>query len=336
MSLTTAGTIALLPTRYDLLRRRAGTGTIGERAAIREMDEVIVTVERDGALARANRAATELFGSATDEAPFADVIGHDRTALANRETVECWTEDGHKQFDPRVRELTNKYDETVGYTIILIDVTDREIRRQRIEVLNRILRHNIRNNLDVIKANAELVADDERAASILDTTDTLDRLSADARRIESLLRRSQDNHSPADVASLATSVTETVAAAHPEVSIALDFPDHPFRVDAELCRFALRNVVENAAVHNDGADSRIEVRGTETESGMRVVVADDGPGIPKPERSVIEDRTETPQSHGSSLGLWGTNWAVQQLGGELSFRESDLGGTAVVIELPAR
>ncbi|WP_299266280.1 hypothetical protein, partial [Halorientalis sp.] len=49
---------------------------------------VIVTVERDGALARANRAATELFGSATDEAPFADVIGHDRTALANRETVE--------------------------------------------------------------------------------------------------------------------------------------------------------------------------------------------------------------------------------------------------------
>ena len=336
VSLTTAGTMALLPTRYDLLRRRPGTSTVGERTATREMDESIVTVERDGALARANRAATELFGSATDEVPFPDVIGQDITALADRETIECWTEAGHKQFDPRVTELTNAYDEVVGYTIILIDVTDREIRRQRIEVLNRILRHNIRNNLDVIKADAELVDDEERAASILDTTDTLDGLSADARRIESLLRRSQDNHSPAEIASLVTSVTETVASEHPEVTIALDFPDRSFRADAELCRFAFRNVVENAAVHNDGADPRIEVRGIETESGMRVVVADDGPGIPEAERSVIEDRTETPQSHGSSLGLWGTNWAVRQLGGELSFRESDLGGTAVVIELPTR
>jgi signal transduction histidine kinase len=336
MSLTTAGTMALLPTRYDLLRRQAGTGTIGERTAIREMDEAIVTVERDGALARVNRAATELFGSATEAAPFADVIGQDITALADQETIECWTEEGHKQFDPRVTELTNTYDEVVGYTIILIDVTDREIRRQRIEVLNRILRHNIRNNLDVIKADAELVDDEERAASILDTTDTLDRLSADARRIESLLRRSQDTHSPAEIDSIVGSVAETVASEHPEVTIALDFPDHSFRADAELCRFAIRNVVENAAVHNDGADPRVDVRGVETQDGMRIVVADDGPGIPEPERSVIEDRTETPQSHGSSLGLWGTNWAVKQLGGELSFRESDLGGTAAVIELPAR
>jgi signal transduction histidine kinase len=336
MSLTLAGTLALFPTRYDLLRRRAGTGTIGERAAIREMDEGIVTVEPDGTLARANEAAAGLFGSKLDETPFTDLIGQEVATLTNRDTIECWTEDGRRQFDPRVRELTNEYDEVVGYTVILIDITDREIRRQRIEVLNRILRHNIRNSLDVIKADAELVDDEERAASILDTTDTLDRLSADARRIENLLRRSQGERSPAELTDIADSVSAAVASDHPEAAVTVDPPDESFQADAELLRFALRNIVENAVVHNRGDHPRVKVRGTRTEAGMRITVADDGPGIPEPERAVIENRTETPQSHGSSLGLWGTNWAVQQLGGELSFHESDLGGTAVVIELPVR
>jgi signal transduction histidine kinase len=88
-------------------------------------------------------------------------------------------------------------------------------------------------------------------------------------------------------------------------------------------------------VHNDGPEPRVSVRVTATGTGTRVVVADDGPGIPEAERSVIESSTESPLSHASGIGLWGASWAVQQLGGDLSFEESDLGGTAVVVELPA-
>lgn len=331
-----ATALVLAPDRYDLLAMRPGTGTVGERAAVREMDEAIVTVERDGTLARANDTARGLFGDRLDGDSFADLVGCELPELGDRETVECWTADGRKQFDPRVTVLVNDYDEVYGYTVTLIDITDREIRRQRIEVLNRILRHNIRNNLDVIKADAEVVADEERATSILDTTDTLERLSADARRIESLLRRSQGERSTADLATVVTSVVNNLAEDHPEATISVDLGALSAKIDAELCRFALRNIVENAIIHNDGDDPRVEVRGKETDNGARLIVADNGPGIPESERSVIERQAESPQEHASSLGLWGTNWAVQQLGGELSFRQSDLGGTAVVIELPTR
>lgn len=334
MSLAVAGTLFLVTTRYDVLRSRAGTGTIGERAAIREMDEAMLTVERNGTLARANRAASELFGSKLDDTAFAEIVGHDVPELVTQGTVECWTERGRRQFDPRVQELTNRHDEVLGHAVTLIDVTDREIRRQRIEVLNRILRHNIRNSLDVIRANAEQVTDESRAVSILDTTDTLDRLSADARHVETLMRRSQGDQSATELETVLRSVRETIEEQYPEASVSFQLPALSFTTEAELCRFALRNVLENAIVHNDNDRPRVEVRGSETDTGVRLVVADDGPGIPEAERSVIENQSESPQSHLRSLGLWGTNWAVQQLGGHLSFEESDLGGAAVVIELP--
>lgn len=334
-SLVVAAALVLATTRYDVLAVRPGTGTAGERAAVREMNEAIVTVEHDGTLARANSAATDLFGERLADEPFADIVGYEPPALADQETIECWTAAGRKQFDPRVTELVTDYEEVFGFTVVLIDITDREIRRQRIEVLNRILRHNIRNSLDVINADAELVADRDRAASILDATDTLERLSADAARIESLLRRPQAERSRVDCTTVVAAVAADIADDHPDASVSVTLPDVSVAVDADLCRFAVRNVVENAIVHNDGPKPRVEIRGTETEAGARLVVADDGPGIPEAERAVIERRSESPHSHASSLGLWGTNWAIQQLGGELSFRDSDLGGTAVVIELPA-
>jgi signal transduction histidine kinase len=329
------GALVLATTRYDVLSMRSGTGTAGERAAVREMNEAIVTVERNGMLARANSAAVDLFGTSLDNEPFVDIVGHELPHLAECEVIECWTAGGRKQFDPRVTELVNNHDEVFGYTVTLIDITNREIRRQRIEVLNRILRHNIRNSLDIINAHAELVSDENRSAPILDTTSKLDRLSTDARRIESLLERPQDERSTSELATVVTSVTADLTEDHPDASVSTNLSDLSVSVETELCRFTIREIVENAIVHNEGTEHRVEIRGTEIEAGVRLVVADDGPGIPEHEKMVIERRSESQHSHASSLGLWGTNWAVQELGGELSLRDSDLGGTAAVIELPA-
>ncbi len=329
-------TLAVLVTRFDVLRSRAGIGTLGDRTVVRELNEAVVTVERNGSLARVNETASELFGSKLDSKPFVDIVGYEVSALADRNTVECWTERGRRQFDPRVQELTNEHGEVLGHTVTLIDVTDREIRRQRIEVLNRIFRHNIRNSLDVITANAEAVSDEARSAPILETASTIEALGADARRIEDLMRRSQGEARSVELATVVASVVETFRERYPDASIAVSLPDRSVETDGELLRFALRNLVENAIEHNDTDSPRVDVRGSETATGLLLVVADDGPGIPESERAVIERETESPESHASSLGLWGTNWAVTQLGGDLSFADSDLGGTAVTIELPVR
>ena len=74
-------------------------------------------------------------------------------------------------------------------------------------------------------------------------------------------------------------------------------------------------------------------RGTET--AIELSVADDGPGIPESELAVLESGSEDQQAHATSLGLWSASWALQTMGGDLSFGTSDLGGAVVRVELPA-
>jgi signal transduction histidine kinase len=335
-----AGVVVLSVTRYDVLSVRPGTGTLGERRLVEKMDEAVFVVGRRGDIARANETAGDLFGDDIEGDRFADVLDCRAEALSERDTIERWTERGRKLFDPRVSTLTDSRDRTLGHTVTLLDVTDREIRRQRIQVLNRILRHNIRNDLDVIRARAEIATDDGRSVAeqtdmILGVAEGLEGLSADARRIEKLIQRSGDTETTVDLATTVNRVLDTVTDAtprDPDVTVAV--PPVRVRLNEGLFRFALRNLLENALEHTDAHDPQIEIRGAVTDTGIELTVADDGPGIPEAERAVLETGQEDPLAHATSLGLWGANWAVQTLGGDLSLGTSDLGGAMARIDLP--
>lgn len=317
-------------TRHNLLHDRPGTGTLGERVAVSEMDEVVFVIDRAGRLAQVNAAATATFGPTGEATHLRDVVGHDIDMLTERATVECRTVDGLRQFDPRVTDLRNSHGELLGYTVTLFDVTDREIRQQRLQVLNRILRHNLRNRLDVIRAHAEEAAN----ADIIENADQLDRLSSEARRIETLMQRAGTTQTSTHLPTVVDEVVEAVTEQYPAVETNVDVPDVTLEIDRGLCRYALEQLVENAVEHNDTEQPRVVVNGAVTATGPRITVADNGPGIPAAEREVITAGTEHDLAHGRSLGLWGTNWAVQTLGGALSFEASELGGAAVVVDLP--
>lgn len=319
-----AATLALGVTRFDVLSEPASTRVRGERAALTQTDEAILVVDADERVVRSNRSARRSFG---DPTRLSDAVDDDVAGLESADTITCWTDTGRRVFDPHVSRFRDEYGETLGYTVTLIDVTAREIRRQRLQVLNRILRHNVRNQLDVIRAHAEEAGESE----VIEGVDRIGRLSEEARRIESLMSRAQTDAQETDVAALVERIVREVA---PDADTTVAVPTTQFRLDRAVCEYVLRNLVENAVEHNDNATPRVVVRATETDTGIRFVVADDGPGIPESERAAIETGSEDPLAHATSLGLWGTNWAVGTLGGSMEFTEGELGGTAVVVELP--
>jgi signal transduction histidine kinase len=332
--------------RYDVLATRPGTTTLGERAVIEDLDEAVLVVDRDGEIILSNQRTERLFGADLDGQEIDAVVGTDVDSLRESSTLECWTEQGYKRFDPRVSTVTGGRDRTLGQTVTLIDVTDREMLRQRVQVLNRILRHNIRNDLDVIRSHAEFALRhgnedreatraDESVERILEVTDQVTRLSADARRIERLTRNSSADQSAVNVPQLVTEVVEAVTRDRPDVSVTVQVPTVELSINRELFRFALRNLVENAVEHNEHPSPIVEVRGIERESGIRLLVSDNGPGIPDAEWQVIEAGREEVHDHATSLGLWATKWTVRNMGGELSRRETGSGAT-VVIDLPER
>jgi signal transduction histidine kinase len=322
----TAGSLVLGVTRYDLVTRPAGTRIRGERAALIETDEAIVVLNGEQQVIRANESAVRIFD---DPATLDDVTEHSIATLTERKTIDCQTTSGRRQFEPSVSPLVNDYGETLGHTITLIDVTDREIRRQRLEVLNRILRHNVRNELDVVRAHAE----DVGLTPAIQGVDRLERLSEKTRRVQQLMERSADDRTPTALSPLLTDiVADETAGTNADVTVKT--PNIRVTLDTKLCRYAVRQLVENAVEHNDSPAPHVVVRGEHSKSDVQIIVADNGPGIPESEQAVIETAEEAPLKHASSFGLWGTNWAVRAMGGSLSFRDSDLGGTAVVITLP--
>jgi signal transduction histidine kinase len=332
--------------RYDVPTTRPGTPRLGERTVIKDLNEAVLVSDTEGVIVRSNRQAERLFGADLDGQDVEDVVGADNGTLREVSTLECWTDQGYKRLDPRVSTVRPGHGRTVGETVTLIDVTGREMLRQRVQVLNRILRHNIRNDIDVIRSHAEFALRhgnksqkptraDESIERILEVTDQVTRLSADARRVERLTRNSSADQSVVDVPQLVTEVVETVTRDRPDVSVTVQVPTVELSINRELFRFALRNLVDNAVEHNDNPSPSVEVRGIKWESGIRLLISDNGPGIPDAEWQVIEAGREEVYDHATSLGLWATKWTVQTIGGELSRRDTESGAT-VVIDLPER
>jgi len=89
--------------------------------------------------------------------------------------------------------------------------------------------------------------------------------------------------------------------------------------------------------HNDQETPEVTILVTddpETNQGI-VRIADNGPSIPEIETDVLNDETEISSTyHGSGVGLWVMQWAVNSLGGDLSFEENSPRGNLVQIALP--
>ncbi len=224
---------------------------------------------------------------------------------------------------------------------------ERELRerKQRLEVLNRVLRHNLRNRAGVLLGYGEQVrdqADDPqlaRAGSVMvETVRDLTALGEKARQVEMALERSEDGPVAVEAVAVVRGAVERAREAHPGVTVEASLPAAAWVYATPALDLVVENLLENACEHNDGPDPRVDVAVSTTgPDGARaaISVADNGPGIPQEERQVIAEGRETPLEHGSGLGLWLAHWAVERVGGELRFDDADGGGTVVAVELDA-
>jgi signal transduction histidine kinase len=196
-------------------------------------------------------------------------------------------------------------------------------------VFNRLLRHNLRNRLDVIKSHTERLAeqtDGQAAETVLSEADRLAAIGTRARRIDQLMSR-DSNPSSVDLTTLIRDILRDIDSEG--LTITTDFPHTAtLQTDAEILRTALISPLENAAEY---AASTVTVSLRSTADGWTVIVSDDGDGIPASELEALADETETALKHGRGLGLWQLKWGIEALDGDLSFDTED--GTTITITL---
>jgi PAS domain S-box-containing protein len=345
--LVTAVVIATALHRDHLLEVVPATREIGREAAVEEVDDRVVIVDTEGRIADVNPAARRLFDADAGELagrPLSDVcptLGETITdSGADGSELELDVDDRVRYYDVRVSPLYREYGSVAGHVLSLRDVTRRRQRRQRLTVLNRLLRHNLRNEMNVVHGNVSMLKqslDDEQARERLCAVERTVRDVVERGRKVGRLSRVLDEDTVHTV-DLGEQLTGIVADAHddyPDAEITLDAPETLGVEAGPALELAVTELVENAIEHNDGETPRVTVTGRLTgDRFVTLTVSDDGPGIERQERSVIEEGHETDLRHGSGVGLWLVNWIVRTYGGTVTFEDGTDGAT-VSVRLPA-
>lgn len=244
-----------------------------------------------------------------------------------------------RTFDIEYYPLEDDRGEIRGAVATMRDVTDRLERERHIQALDRMLRHNIRNELNVIEGRTEMILDrvpEEVATVARPIQDSAERILAQAdkeREIVDLLS-GPTTRTSIRLADAVTDIVERLEAEYPDADVSAEVPDDlTVRTVPEVER-AIEELLENAVVHGGDAPEVLLTAHCDEET-IEISVADDGPGVPERERRVIAGSAETePLLHSHGMGLWLARQIVTRAHGTLGFEDRDPQGSLVTITLP--
>ncbi|EMA39509.1 signal-transducing histidine kinase [Halobiforma nitratireducens JCM 10879] len=240
-------------------------------------------------------------------------------------------------YEPGISEEERTAETIVGAQGMVRETMERHRRESLISVINRVLRHNVRNKLTIINGYAGRLSNDldgkaaTNADQIVDTADSLIELTESAREIAQVRSESYKLESHNVVPILDGVVTE-IEEQYPNASISVDTPESAVAQTLPKIETAFVELLDNAAKHS-GESPSIDLEVAVGTEWVTVTIADDGPGLPENERQALSVGTEEPLAHGSGLGLWLIYWVVTTLDGDIEVLEADQ-GTTVTINLP--
>ncbi len=218
------------------------------------------------------------------------------------------------------------------------DVTERQRYEQRLRVLNRVLRHDLRNDANVVLGYADLLLKSDlepsvrrRAETVRDKANRLVELGEQAREVDRTLHAERGESQPIQLHDTVDSVAWRARETYPAAQVDTEMDGPVVALGNELVGSALWHLVSNGIEHNDSAEPWVRITVETGDQWVRLTVTDDGPGIPESERKVLEHGTETALEHGSGLGLWLVKWITDSVGGNVSFAEREPRGSMVTM-----
>jgi len=231
---------------------------------------------------------------------------------------------------------------TDGVILTTRDITDRYRHQQRRRVMNRVLRHDLRNDMNVVVGHAEILVDAldadhaRHAETIQQKASNLVRLGEKVRKIDQRLHGRDRALKRVDLSRIVEDEVGSLHETYPETAIRTRIEAASILGDT-LIRAAVANLIENAIEHNDSDHPEVDVSvSTHPETGrVELAVSDNGPGIPEAEQRVITAGIETPLEHISGLGLWLVKWIVEGMDGDLEIENTDPRGSVVTLSFPS-
>ena len=231
-------------------------------------------------------------------------------------------------------------DESYGGVVgVARDIRVRRHREQKLDVLSRVLRHNIRNKLNLISGHASLIQEaggeqfQQPASQIIEAADELMQLSEKARTAQTEVGFNPANEHQTDLVEISQHLAVQYRREYPEATVKTNLPPELYADVPTSYRIAVSELIENAIEHNPSPNPRVEFNLVSASDEIRTIVDDYCPPIRGSDVEALNEGEETPLMHSLGIGLWLANWVADTLGGELTLsrREDDSGNRATIL-----
>lgn len=200
--------------------------------------------------------------------------------------------------------------------------------------INDLIRHDLRNDLNVIRGHADLLAESATDGGAGDPAVVADKTEEALSRIETSkliadTLAGDPELEPVDIVPVASEMAVRIDNTFP-ATVRTDLPESAVVTANDGIRSVIDNLLENAVEHNDAADPHVEVAVTVAAETVRLAVTDNGPGIPDD----LKESVFGPGEDGSSGGLSLVYTLVAGYGGDVHVEDAEPRGTRFVVELP--
>jgi len=224
------------------------------------------------------------------------------------------------------------------------------IRSERLATIGQMaaqIAHEVRNPLNALGLNAELLADELDGGEAAASTELLAGIRAEVKRLtaitEDYLRLGRLPPLSLEVQPLAPLVAELVRFQGAElvgvgVTVDCEVPDDlpPVQVDVGQFRQALLNIVRNAAeALAERGGGRLHIHARSEGDGVLLLLQDNGPGMDSDLVARVFDPFFSTKEKGSGLGLPLTQQVIEEHGGRIRCTSKVGEGTTFTIWLPS-
>ena len=353
-----ANSLELLANRIDNVVDRHRTQQKYERLVDNAPDE-ISQIRLDGTILTANETMARAFNTTTDElvgqqlssilpdGVAANRRKQSRRAITAGSVVTFQDSIGLRHFHNIVVPLATG-GEAESVQIVTREITIQKHneeqltqKKEELTFINRIVSHDIKNDVNVISGWASLLPDHtdpaviEKVERIKETSDHIGELAQITKDfVDSIEGTTTVDLTAIDLGATVDTEVSKLRSKHDDVTITVtDEIDTVVRAN-ELLSSVIGNLLTNAIRHNDTEVPEITITAERTATTIVLRVADNGPGVSDSEKEAIfEKGRKGAGSPGSGIGLCLVSKLVDQYNGEIWVADNEPTGAVFAVEL---
>lgn len=208
---------------------------------------------------------------------------------------------------------------------VSVDLSNREQRERQLNVLQRVLRHNLRNEVSIIKGWIGQIKEngcsENSIARIEQSSEDLIELTNQVKDIRNVLDKDENQTTPMELETFESKIqTDTIEVDYIDDSNDLFIPARGVKLISKIIDECSKNTDSNnisVSINND-------------ENFVTVIIQSDDQLLPDSEMSYLSDGIETPLDHADDLSIAYVYILAKSVGGEIRA----ISNTCISVEIP--